>query len=222
MPAPTIPYSIPPRDDVEQSRCADGLFATLSKRRSCREFSPRPVPRARIEQLLAIAHTAPSGANRKPWRFIAIDDPELKRDIRIAAEAEERISYEQRMPDEWLAALEPLGTDWHKPFLEIAPWLIVMFRIDWELHDGKRRKNYYPSESTGIAAGMLLAAAHLMGLATLTHTPSPMGFLRKICGRPESEKPYLLIPIGYPAEECRVPDIPRLPLAARVQWNRPT
>ncbi|MFN0135512.1 MAG: nitroreductase family protein, partial [Phycisphaerae bacterium] len=161
-------------------------------RRSCRDFAPTPVDRRVIEQVLAIANTAPSGANRKPWRFVVIDDPAIKREIRIAAEAEERESYEHRMPDDWLEALEPLGTDWHKPFIEIAPLLIVVFRIDYEELDGKRHKSYYPAESCGLACGLLLAACHAVGLATLTHTPSPMGFLREICKRPDSERPFLL------------------------------
>lgn len=220
MPAPTIPYSLPARDPAEQLAIADDLARQMSARRSCRFFADRPVPRELIERALGVAHTSPSGANRKPWRFVAIDDAAIKREIRIAAEAEEKQSYEHRMPREWLDALEPLGTTWEKPFLEIAPWLIVVLRIDWEEEHGERRKNYYPSESTGLACGILLMTCHLLGLATLTHTPSPMGFLRQICRRPESEKPYLLIPVGYPADDCVVPDIPKLPLAARLQWNR--
>ncbi|MBK8914348.1 MAG: nitroreductase family protein [Phycisphaerales bacterium] len=220
MPAPPIPYTLPVRDPDWQLRRAAELHRELSGRRSCRAFSPRSIPRDLIERVLEIAHTAPSGANLRPWRFVAIDDPAIKREIRIAAEAEERESYERRMPQEWLDALEPIGTDWRKPFLEVAPWLIVVFRVDWELTGDIRRKNYYPNESTGLACGLLLAAAQMLGLATLTHTPSPMGFLRSICGRPENEKPFLLIPVGYPAEDCTVPDLPRIPLSQRLQWNR--
>ncbi|MBL8878128.1 MAG: nitroreductase family protein [Phycisphaerales bacterium] len=221
MPAPTIPYSLPPRETAWQLERGRALLVEIAARRSCRDFSPRPVPRAVIELAIEIAHTAPSGANRKPWRFVAIDDPALKHEIRVAAEAEERESYDHRMPQEWLDALEPLGTTAEKPFLEIAPWLIVLFRVDAEITpDGRRLKNYYPVESTGIAAGMFLTACHMLGLATLTHTPSPMGFLRMICGRPDHEKPFLLIPVGYPAENCTVPDVPKKPLSAVLQWNR--
>ncbi|QOJ13895.1 MAG: nitroreductase family protein [Planctomycetia bacterium] len=220
MPAPQVPYSLAPRTLAQQLERAAALHSEFSARRSCRAFSPREVPRNLIERILEIAHTAPSGANLRPWRFVAIDDPRIKREIRIAAEKEERESYERRMPQEWLDALEPIGTDCRKPFLDVAPWLIVVFRIDWEPVGDKRRKNYYPNESTGLACGLLIAAAHMLGLATLTHTPSPMGFLREICGRPDNEKPFLLIPVGYPAEDCTVPDLPRIPLAQRVQWNR--
>ncbi|TWT44197.1 NADH dehydrogenase [Phycisphaerae bacterium RAS1] len=220
MPASTLPYTLPSRDYAWQMQRAAALLDEMNGRRSCRFFSDRPVPRELIESALAVAHTAPSGANRRPWRFVAIDDPALKREIRIAAEAEEKESYEHRMPPEWLDALEPIGTDWRKPFLEIAPWLVVVFRVDWEEAQGRRVKNYYPSESTGIASGFFLMAAHMLGLATLTHTPSPMGFLREICRRPEGEKPYLLIPAGYPADDATVPDLVRKPLAAVLQWNR--
>lgn len=196
------------------------LLAELDARRSCRAFSPKPVSRELLELAIAAGHTAPSGANRKPWRFVAIDDPAIKREIRIAAEAEEKESYDHRMPQEWLDALEPIGTTWEKPFLEIAPWLVVLFRIDWEETNGRRLKNYYPAESAGLAAGFFLLACHSVGLATLTHTPSPMNFLRQICHRPENEKPYLLIPVGYPAERCHVPDLLKKPLAEALQWNR--
>lgn len=166
------------------------------------------------------AATAPSGANRQPWKFVMVSDPAIKRRIRIAAEAEEKESYGRRMPEEWLEALAPLGTDWHKPFLETAPFLVVVFKMDFEpvptadgVDDGTvvKRKNYYASESVGIACGFLIAALHLSGLATLTHTPSPMGFLNEILGRPSHEKPYLLIPVGYPAAGAKVPDIARKP-----------
>lgn len=199
---------------------AAALLEEMDARRSCRFFSDEPVPRELIESVIAVAHTAPSGANRKPWRFAAVSDPALKREIRVAAEIEERESYDRRMPREWLKALDPLGTDAHKPFLEIAPWLVVLFRIDWEEVGGERVSNYYPSESTGIAAGMFIMACHQVGLATLTHTPSPMRFLREILGRPVNEKPYLLIPVGFPAADCLVPDIPKKPLGAALQWDR--
>ncbi len=192
----------------------------MRRRRSCRMFSNEPVPRELIERLISIAHSAPSGANRQPWHFVAVDDPGLKHEIRLAAEAEERENYGRRFPPEWLEALEPLGTDAEKSFLEIAPWLVVPFRIDWEEMGGKRIQNYYPAESIGIAVGMFLMACHQVGLATLTHTPSPMKFLREILSRPINEKPFLLIPVGYPAANCTVPDIRKKPVADILQWNR--
>jgi len=219
MPAKTIPYDLPRRSESELRVEVDALLARMNTRRSCRAFSSEPVPRDIIEKVIAVAHSAPSGANRKPWRFVAIDDPALKRKIRITAEEEERKNYEQRFTPEWLEALEPLGTDPDKPFLEIAPWLVVLFRIDWEEIDGKRVQNYYPVESIGIAAGMFLMACHQIGLTTLTHTPSPMKFLREILGRPVNEKPFLLIPVGYPATDCTVPDIEKKPLREALQWN---
>lgn len=214
-----IPYDFQRRDEHEMNTRVDALISEMSSRRSCRVFSDEPVPRETIEKIIAVAHTAPSGANRKPWRFVAVDDPKLKHEIRLAAEAEERENYDRRFPQPWLDALEPIGTDAQKPFLEIAPWLIVLFRIDWEEFEGERVKNYYPSESTGIAAGMFLMTCHQVGLATLTHTPSPMNFLRDLLGRPVNEKPYLLMPVGYPAKDCIVPDIPKKPLQEALQWN---
>lgn len=220
MPAQMIPYDFPRRGIAEMHERAEELIVQMQARRSCRFFSDEPVPRDLIEKVIAIAHSAPSGANRKPWRFVVVDDPALKHRIRLAAEKEERENYGRRFPKAWLDALEPIGTDANKPFLEIAPWLIVLFRIDWEEIDGERVLNYYPAESTGVAAGMLLMACHQVGLATLTHTPSPMNFLRDLLDRPINEKPYLLIPVGYPAPDCTVPDIPKKPLSAALQWNR--
>ncbi len=220
MPAKLIPYTFLRRGESEMRGRAAALLAEIQTRRSCRFFSDEAVPRDLIEALIAIAHSAPSGANRKPWRFVAVNDPNLKHEIRLAAEAEERESYSHRMPPEWLEALEPLGTNAEKPFLDVCPWLVVVFRIDWEEIEGQRVSNYYPAESTGIAAGMFLMACHQVGLATLTHTPSPMKFLREILGRPINEKPYLLIPVGYPARDCVVPDIPKKPLSEALQWNR--
>lgn len=219
MPARMIPYDFPRQDAASMSARADSLLRDMKTRRSCRVFSDESVPRELIEQVIEIAHTAPSGANRKPWRFVVVDDPRLKHEIRMAAEEEERENYGRRFPKEWLDSLEPIGTDAQKPFLEIAPWLVVMFRIDWEMFDGTRVQNYYPAESTGIAAGMFLMACHQVGLATLTHTPSPMKFLRELLGRPVNEKPYLLMPIGYPADDCVVPDLPKKPLSEALQWN---
>lgn len=214
-----VPYIFQRHTEREMLARGDSLLAELQTRRSCRQFSDEPVPRGLIEKVLAIGHSAPSGANRKPWRFVAVDDPDLKHRIRLAAEAEERENYGHRFPQEWLDALEPLGTNASKPFLEIAPWLVVLFRIDWEEVDGRRVQNYYPAESIGIAAGMFLMACHQVGLATLTHTPSPMKFLRDLLGRPVNEKAWLLIPVGYPAPDCLVPDIPKKPLREAIQWN---
>jgi len=182
------------------------------RRRSVRDFSSNPVPLDLIDCAIEAAASAPSGANRQPWRFVVVQDPETKRRIREGAEAEEKKFYERRATPEWLADLAPLGTDWRKPFLERAPVLVVVFAIDWETGPGPegtevRRKNYYVQESVGIATGMLLAALHCAGLATLTHTPSPMGFLGRILDRPRNERPFLLIPVGYPAPEATVPDI---------------
>lgn len=222
MSAEMIPYKFPRRDERDMVVRADALAAEMEHRRSCRFFSDEPVPRGLLERVIAIAHSAPSGANRKAWRFVVVDDPKLKREIRLAAEREERENYGHRMPQPWLDALEPIGTDAHKPFLEIAPWLVVMFRIDWEEVDGKRYPNYYPHESAGIAAGFFIMACHQVGLCTLTHTPSPMGFMRELLARPVNEKPFLLLPVGYPAADCAVPDLPKKPLAAALQWNTGT
>ncbi len=180
----------------------DGLHETLRRRRSVRMFSDRPIARGVIEQLIRCATTAPSGANKQPWRFVCVADTALKRRIREGAEQEERAFYGQRATDTWLADLAPLGTDENKSFLQVAPWLIVVFRMT-RGDDGSQV--YYPSESVGLAVGLLLAAAQCAGLATLTHTPSPMKFLNEILGRPDHERPYLLIPVGYPSEDCVVP-----------------
>lgn len=199
------------RPTVEEQRRALAAFrATMETRRTVRHFSGDPVPRDLIDQAIEIANGAPSGANLQPWRFVLVGDREVKREIRQAAEREERENYERRFPAEWKEKLAALGTDWRKEFLETAPWLIAVFRVDWsEGPGGGRRKHYYVSESVGIAVGFLLAALHAGGLATLTHTPSPMGFLARILGRGRNEKPYLLIPVGYPASGCLVPAIER-------------
>ncbi len=178
-----------------------------------RHFSDEPVSYSVIEEVVRAASTAPSGAHKQPWTFCAVGDPAIKRRIREAAEAEERINYGGRMSVEWIADLEPFGTDASKPFLDVAPWLIVVFKRAYELDaDGHKHQNYYVTESVGIATGLLLAAAHHAGLATLTHTPSPMDFLAKLLGRPANERPYLLIPMGYPAPDCMVPRLTRKPL----------
>lgn len=209
-----VPLRWEEKTEREQREALEAFAAAMRTRRTVRAFSARPVARELIEGAIAVAGTAPSGANQQPWRFVVVSDAEVKREIREAAEAEERENYERRFPPEWLEALAPFGTDWHKEFLEIAPYLIVVFRIDYGLGDGgRKRKHYYVSESVGIACGFLLAALHMAGLATLTHTPNPMGFLGRICGRPANERAYLLIPVGYPAEGAEVPDIGRKDLS---------
>jgi len=196
----------------DQTSRAEDFFGLLVRRRTVREYSSRPVPISLIETAIATAGTAPSGANLQPWRFVVVRDPEVKKKIREAAEKEEYESYHGRMSEKWLRRLAPLGTNEHKPFLEIAPYLIVVFRINSFVEDGETEPTYYSQESVGIAVGMLLAALHNMGLATLTHTPSPMKFLQEILSRPKNEVPFVLIPVGYPAENAKVPDIKRKPL----------
>ena len=183
----------------------------MDGRRSIRMFSGDPVPRELIELAIMTGSTAPSGAHQQPWTFVAVGDPDVKRQIRIAAEEEEHQSYEGgRMPAEWLTALAPLGTDWRKPFLEAAPWIVVLFeQVHGRFPDGSNRKHYYARESVGIACGLFVAAIHEMGLVTLTHTPSPMGFLSSILQRPTHERPFVLLPVGYPADDCVVPDLRR-------------
>jgi nitroreductase len=194
----------------EMRRRLQEFYDEVSLRRTVREFSDRPVPRDIIETALEAASTAPSGANLQPWHFVVISGAETKKKIRVAAEAEEREFYEHRAPEEWLQALKPLGTDPNKPFLETAPYLIAVFLQKFaELADGRKVKHYYPTESTGLATGMLITALHHAGLATLTHTPSPMKFLNQILGRPTSERPFLLLVVGYPADGAEVPDISR-------------
>lgn len=192
---------------------AKDFAAEMSKRRTVREFDDRSVARRVIEHCLRAAGSAPSGANQQPWRFVAVSDTSIKQQIREGAEAEEREFYNHRAPPQWIKALEVLGTDADKPFLQTAPWLIAVFYETWALDAaGNRLKRYYPHESTGIACGLLIAALHHAGLATLTHTPSPMGFLNEILDRPKNEKPFLLLVTGYPAADCTVPDILRLRL----------
>lgn len=214
-----IPYQAPQFSPEEQRRRAGEFYEYCNRRRTVRKFSPRPVPNDVLELLLRTAGTAPSGANKQPWRFVVVTDPALKHEIRIAAETEEKESYEHRMPREWLDDLAALGTDWHKEFLEIAPALIVAFSVEYEREGATTRKNYYVKESVGIACGFLLAAIHNAGLVSLTHTPSPMNFLQKLLERPQNEKPFLLIPVGYPAENVTVPDIGRKPLQEFVLWR---
>lgn len=185
----------------------------LDQRRSIRMFSDRSVPRSVIENIISSASTAPSGAHKQPWTFCAISDPSLKSKIREAAEVEEKISYETRMSERWKKDLEPLGTDMNKPFLEIAPWLVIAFKKAFEIdEEGKKHNNYYVNESVGIACGMMITAIHNEGLVTLTHTPSPMNFLAKLLNRPPNERAFILFPVGYPDEKVFVPNIHRKPL----------
>lgn len=207
---PTVPFAVDPRSR-EQSAADQARFAALmSARRTVRDFSTEPVAWELVETAIRVAGTAPSGAHVQPWRFVVVSDPAVKQRLRAAAEEEERAFYDQRAGDEWRAALAPLGTDWRKPFLQDAPYVIVVM----EVHKGPDSpKPYYVKESVGIAVGLLLAALHEAGLATLTHTPSPMKFLNDILGRPREERPFVVVPVGYPAEGARVPDLTRKPLA---------
>ncbi|MFM9437892.1 iodotyrosine deiodinase [Janthinobacterium sp. CG_23.3] len=208
---PLTSYRAYPQEEMEQR--ALQFYQDMARRKTIREFSSEPVPRSVIEQCLLTAGTAPSGANHQPWHFAVVSDPALKRQIRIEAEIEEREFYERRAPQEWKDALAPLGTDSSKPFLEDAPHLIVIFgQKNTVMDDGAVVKNYYVPESVSIATGFLIAALHHAGLATLTHTPSPMGFLNQLAGRPDNEKPYILLVVGYPAQHCMVPNIRKKPL----------
>ncbi|HRK25369.1 MAG TPA: nitroreductase family protein [Beijerinckiaceae bacterium] len=202
------PLAFVERSEEEIGERARTFRADMKRRRTVRDFTDRPVPRAIIEDLVMTAAGAPSGANQQPWTFVCISDPAVKHRIRLAAEEEERAFYSGKAGEEWLEALEHLGTDWEKPFLETAPWLIAIFARRWG-HDAKGRKikHYYVPESVGIATGFLIAAVHNAGLASLTHTPAPMAFLNEICGRPDNEKPVILLVVGYPAEGCQVPVI---------------
>ncbi len=209
-----VPYRPPRLSADEMLDRARDFHALLDTRRSVRYFSPDPVPRAVVDLAIRAASTAPSGAHRQPWRFVVVGDAATKRKIKEAAEEEERLNYEGgRLPPDWREALAPLGTSWEKPYLEIAPWLVVLFEERYGVEpDGSTRKNYYVKESVGIACGMFIAALHHAGLATLPHTPSPMAFLSRVLGRPANERPFALFPIGYPADDCVVPDLARKPL----------
>jgi len=213
--AVTVPYELPRLSAVEMARRADDFYRLMSSRRSVRAFSPEPVPRSLIETAILTASTAPSGAHRQPWTFVVVGDPGIKSRIRLAAEREERENYEGgRLPQHWRDALEPLGTTSEKPYLEMVPWVIVLFEQRYTItRSGDTLKNFYVKESVGIAAGLLVAALHNMGLATLTHTPSPMAFLTRLLNRPENERPFALFPVGYPASGCEVPALVRKELA---------
>jgi nitroreductase len=202
----SMPLDFVHRSETEMRARAQDLFKLMRRRRSVRMFSPRSVPRDVLEAALLTAGSAPSGANLQPWHFAVVLDAQIRHDIRMGAEAEEREFYNGRAPQEWLDALAPLGTDADKSFLDVAPVLIAIFAKGYDLlPDGRKVKNYYASESTGIATGMLITALHNAGLATLTHTPSPMGFLNTVLGRPENERPFLLLVVGYPAKDAHVP-----------------
>ncbi|MEE2775820.1 MAG: nitroreductase family protein [Acidobacteriota bacterium] len=214
-----IPYRPARRQAQDMRERSRDFYALMDARRSVRQFSSQPVSRQLIESAIATASTAPSGAHRQPWRFVAVNDPEIKRRIRVAAEDEERRNYSERMPNEWLETLEPLGTGPEKPYLETAPWLVAVFE---ELYghgaDGSKRKNYYVKESVGIACGLLVAALHQMGLQTLAHTPSPMNFLSRILERPDNERPYILFPVGFAAADAEVPNLKRKTLGEVAVW----
>jgi len=206
-PIPFVHDAIEPLESIRRSK---EYYEFMDKRRSIRYFSDRAVPFEIIENIIQTASTAPSGANMQPWTFVVVKDPEIKKQIRIAAENEEKISYDTRMTEEWLRALSPIGTDWRKPFLETVPYLIIVFKQRYGVNkDGSKKTHYYTNESVGIAVGFLIAAIHNAGLCTLTHTPSPMKYLSKILNRPENEIPFILLPVGYPASDGTVPNLKR-------------
>lgn len=205
-----ISYTKETFSSEEMKKRSRAFYAWADKRRTVRDFSSEEIPQEVLDNILLTANTAPSGANKQPWTFCVVTDPKIKKQIRVEAEKEEKMSYESRMSEEWLEDLMAIGTDWNKPFLEIAPALIIVFKRSFEtMLNGKKRQNYYVAESVGIACGFLLLAAHNAGLVALTHTPSPMNFLSKVLKRPDNEKPFLLIPIGYPSKTAAVPDIQR-------------
>ena len=200
-----LQYTPPSEDDMAR---ASGDFLTfMRQRRTVSEFSNRDIPIEVVKNIVSTAASAPSGANKEPWHFTIVKDPGVKRKIRIGAEIEEKAFYKQKAPESWWSDLNKFGTDWHKEFLEDAPYLIIVFKQIYDLNDGKKYKNYYVNESVGIACGFLLTAVHRAGLVALTHTPSPMGFLEKICERPQNERAFLLVPIGYPLKDAVVPDL---------------
>ena len=207
---PFTAYSKNSFNTIEIKERSSGFYSWMNERRTCRDFSDKPIPKEVIENIILTASTAPSGAHKQPWTFCVVSNPEIKKQIRIEAEKEEYESYNSRMPEEWKKDLLPLQTDWKKEFLEIAPYLIIVFKKSYDFDKaGNKTNTYYANESCGIACGFLLAAIHNAGLVALTHTPSPMNFLSSILNRPANEKPFLLIPVGFAAEECWVPDIKR-------------
>ena len=214
-----IPYLGKQLTESETLTQSQSFYENMNSRRSLRDFSDKPVSREVIENIIMTAAAAPSGAHKQPWTFCVVADPAMKAAIRKAAEEEEYTNYHGRMSDEWLKDLTPFATDWNKPFLEIAPYLIIVFKKSYDFDDnGKQTKHYYVTESVGLAAGFLLVAIHQAGLVALTHTPSPMNFLQKILNRPENERPFLLIPVGYPAENAQVPDIQRKSKSEVMVW----
>ncbi len=215
---PFIPLKHQPVSSEDVLNRSLQFYQEMDKRRSCRYFTDEPVDKVVIENIIKTAASAPSGAHKQPWTFVAVQDPDIKKAIRISAEKEEKDFYEHRATEEWLADLAPIGTDWQKPFLETAPWLIVVFRKTWNDGPSGKSKNYYVQESVGIACGFLISAIHQAGLVTLTHTPSPMNFLTDILKRPNNEKPFLLLPVGQPAADAIVPDLKRKGLEEMSVW----
>lgn len=217
---PFVPLAFTRRSLAESRNRGDAFYEEMNRRRTTRHFSSEPVPKDLIERAIRTAGTAPSGAHQQPWTFVAISDPELKQKIRDAAEEEEREFYHGRAPQDWIDALAPLGTDEHKPHLTDAPWVVLLFQQRYGVNpEGSKRTFYYTQESCGIAAGFFIAAVHQMGLVSLTHTPNPMGFLAQLLGRPQNEKAMLVMPVGYPAADARVPDLTRKPLEAIAVWR---
>ncbi len=216
---PFIPYSQETYSDEEMIHRSSEFFQWADKRRSVREFSSQPVPLEVMKNIVATASTAPSGAHKQPWTFCLLSNKELKSTLRSLAEEEEKRSYEGRMSEEWLADLKPLGTDWVKQFIDVAPWIIVVMKRVYETDEkGEKKNNYYVNESVGLAAGFLLMAIHNAGLVALTHTPSPMNFIAKALNRPENERPFLLIPVGHPADNAVVPDLKRKALPDVIEY----
>jgi len=209
---PFIPYQFERKPESEMREAAERYYRLMDKRRTVREFAPDPIPRDIIENAIRTANTAPSGAHKQPWFFAVVNDPEVKRRIREAAEKEERENYNRRFPEDWLQDLAIFGTNAVKEYIDIAPSLIIIFKQNYQLENGVRKKNYYVNESVGIATGMLIAALHNAGVASLTHTPNPMAFLNQILERPKNEVPVILLPIGYPKTGTEVPDLVRKPL----------
>ena len=215
-----IPYTAQQLSTEESAKRSADFRAHMDQRRSIRFFSDKSVPEEIVENLIMTASTAPSGAHKQPWTFCAVSNPEIKAAIRKAAEEEEYISYNGRMSEEWLEDLKPFDTDWHKEFLTVAPWLIIVFKKAFDYDGEEKKKNYYVNESVGIAAGMLISAIHNAGLVTLTHTPSPMNFLQKILNRPDNERPFLLLPVGYPTEDAVVPVLERKSSKEVIQYYK--
>ncbi|MEZ6139210.1 MAG: nitroreductase family protein [Zavarzinella sp.] len=214
-----IPFQPLQLSNEETEQRGEEFFRLMDLRRNVRDFSDRPVPKELIELAIRTASTSPSGAHRQPWKFVAISQTEIKKQIRVAVETEEKQSYDRRMSAEWLHALAPIGTNWEKPYLEIVPWIVVVFEETYRIApQGNVEKNYYVKESVGIACGIFITALHQMGLATLTHTPSPMAFLANMLGRPANERPFILFPVGYPAKDCTVPNLRRKTLDEVAIW----